>query len=56
MSTMKERTLMLFFVKVRVKHEGMSLDELWSLWETEAEAALGACPRLAIVTRLCRFE
>ena len=33
---------MLFFVKVRVKHEGMSLDELWSLWETEAEAALGA--------------
>lgn len=33
---------MLFFVKVRVKHEGMSLDELWTRWETEAEAALGA--------------
>ena len=33
---------MLFFLKVRVKHEGMSVDELWTLWEAEAEAALGA--------------
>ena len=33
---------MLFFVKVRVKHEGMSLDELWDLWEEEAKSALDA--------------
>ncbi len=32
---------MLFFVDVRVKGE-MSLDELWALWEKEAEAALAA--------------
>lgn len=30
---------MQFFFKVLVKHEGMTLDELWKLWEEEAEAA-----------------
>jgi muconolactone D-isomerase len=30
---------MLFFFKVRVEHSDMSLDELWNLWEKEAEAA-----------------
>jgi muconolactone delta-isomerase len=33
---------MLFFVKIRVKTEGLSLDELWDIWEPETEAALGA--------------
>ena len=33
---------MLFFVKVRVDPKGMSLDELWNLWEKEAEGAKGA--------------
>jgi hypothetical protein len=33
---------MLFFVKVRVDTKDMSLDELWDIWEKEAEAALGA--------------
>lgn len=33
---------MLFFVKVRVDHTRISEDELWDLWEQEAEAALGA--------------
>lgn len=33
---------MLVFVKVRVNHSGMSIDELWRQWEKEAEAALGA--------------
>lgn len=33
---------MLFFIKVRVEPKGLSLDELWNLWEKEADAALGA--------------
>ena len=33
---------MLFFVKVRIEPKQMSLDELWDLWEREAEAALKA--------------
>jgi len=33
---------MLFFVKVRVDHTRISENELWDLWEKEAEAALGA--------------
>jgi len=33
---------MLFFVKVRVDPKGMSLDDLWNLWEKEAEGAKGA--------------
>lgn len=33
---------MLFFIKVRVDHTGISEEELWSLWEKEAEAARGA--------------
>lgn len=33
---------MLFFVKVRVDHKGISLDQLWNLWEKEAEGAKGA--------------
>lgn len=33
---------MLFFVKVRVDHTGVSEEELWDLWEKEAEAALSA--------------
>lgn len=33
---------MLFFVKVRVDPKELSLDDLWNLWEKEAEAAIGA--------------
>lgn len=33
---------MLFFVRIRVKTEGLSLEELWKIWEPETEAALGA--------------
>lgn len=33
---------MLFFIKVRVEPKDMSIDELWEIWEKEAEAALGA--------------
>lgn len=33
---------MLYFVKIRVKTEGLTLDELWNIWEPETEAALGA--------------
>lgn len=33
---------MLFFVRIRVKTEGLSLEELWDIWEPETEAALGA--------------
>jgi muconolactone delta-isomerase len=33
---------MLYFVNIRVKTEGLSLDELWDIWEPETEAALGA--------------
>jgi muconolactone delta-isomerase len=33
---------MLFFFKVRIDHTGMSEEELWDLWETETEAAIGA--------------
>ncbi|MEE9325074.1 MAG: muconolactone Delta-isomerase family protein [Dehalococcoidia bacterium] len=33
---------MLFFVKVRVEPKEMSQDELWALWEKEADAALAA--------------
>lgn len=32
---------MLYFFKVRVRHEDMTWDELWDLWEKEAEAARG---------------
>ena len=32
---------MLYFFKVLVRHEHMSSDELWDLWDKEAEAALG---------------
>jgi muconolactone delta-isomerase len=31
----------LYFFKVLVRHEGMTSDELWELWEKEAEAAQG---------------
>lgn len=33
---------MLFFFKVRVDHARLSENELWDLWEEEAEAAIGA--------------
>ena len=33
---------MLFFVKVRVEPKDLSLEDLWNIWEKEAEAALGA--------------
>lgn len=33
---------MLFFIKARVDPKEMSLDELWDIWEKEAEAAMGA--------------
>lgn len=33
---------MLYFFKVRVVHDQMSAEELWDLWEREAEAATGA--------------
>ena len=33
---------MLFFIKVRVDHTRLSENELWDLWEKEAEAALHA--------------
>ena len=33
---------MLFFVKVRVDHTKISEEELWDLWEKEAESALAA--------------
>ena len=32
---------MLYFVKARIDPKGMSLDELWNLWEKEAEGAKG---------------
>lgn len=41
---------MLFFVKVRVTPRELSPDELWDLWEKEAEAALQAKAAGAIVT------
>ena len=33
---------MLVFVKIRVEPRGMSLDDLWEMWEKEADAALKA--------------
>jgi muconolactone D-isomerase len=33
---------MLFFFDVRVDPKNMSIDELWDIWEKEAEAAMGA--------------
>jgi muconolactone delta-isomerase len=33
---------MLFFVDFRVNPKELSLDELWDIWEKEAEVALGA--------------
>jgi len=33
---------MLFFFKVRVEPKEMSLDELWDIWEKEAEVGLSA--------------
>ncbi|MBI4595281.1 MAG: translational initiation factor [Candidatus Tectomicrobia bacterium] len=33
---------MLFFVKVRVEPKNMSLDDLWAIWEKEAEGVPGA--------------
>ncbi len=33
---------MLFFVDFKVTPKELSLDELWDIWEKEAEAALGA--------------
>jgi muconolactone D-isomerase len=33
---------MLIFVKLRVDPKGLSPEELWDIWEKEAEAALGA--------------
>jgi muconolactone D-isomerase len=41
---------MLFFIKVRVDHTRISENELWDLWEKEAEAALGAKAAGKIVT------
>jgi muconolactone D-isomerase len=33
---------MLYFFKVRVLHEQLTVDELWDAWEREAETAQGA--------------
>lgn len=33
---------MLLFFKVRVEHKDLSLDDLWNIWEKEADVALGA--------------
>ena len=33
---------MLYFFKVRVDHASLTADELWDLWEKEADAAEGA--------------
>lgn len=33
---------MLFFIKVRVEPRDLSLDQLWEIWEKEADAALAA--------------
>ncbi|WP_028924512.1 muconolactone Delta-isomerase family protein [Pseudonocardia acaciae] len=33
---------MLYFFKVRVDHADLTADELWDLWEKEADAAEGA--------------
>ncbi len=33
---------MLVFVDIRVNPKGMSIDELWDMWEEEAKAALEA--------------
>ena len=33
---------MLFFVKVRVDHTKISEEELWDLWEKEADSAVAA--------------
>jgi muconolactone delta-isomerase len=33
---------MLFFIKVRVEPKNLALEDLWNIWEKEAEAALGA--------------
>jgi muconolactone D-isomerase len=32
----------LYFFKVRVDHASLTVDELWDLWEKEADAAEGA--------------
>ena len=42
---------MLIFVKLRVNHEGLSPDELWDIWEKEADAALGALEAGKAVSR-----
>jgi len=33
---------MLFFVKVRVMTEGLSVDQMWEMWDKEADVAIGA--------------
>ncbi len=33
---------MLYFAKVRVDPKDMSIDELWDIWEKEADAAISA--------------
>jgi muconolactone delta-isomerase len=33
---------MLFFVNVRIDPKGLSLEELWDVWEKEAHAAIAA--------------
>lgn len=32
----------MYFVKIRVEHSGLTEEELWDIWEAEAEAALHA--------------
>jgi muconolactone delta-isomerase len=38
--TYKENYCMLYFLKVRVDYQRLTSDELWSLWEKEADVAL----------------
>ena len=41
---------MLVFVDIKVDPKGLSLDELWEVWEEETKAALGAMEEGKIVT------
>jgi hypothetical protein len=41
----EEDSCMVYFLKVRVDHQRLTPNELWELWEKEADAALKARQR-----------
>jgi hypothetical protein len=40
----------LVFVNIKVRSQGVSLDELWEVWQEETKAALGAMEAGKVVT------